>query len=112
MKDESISMITRTILDFIKWFRESKAKIGERSILTVRDLVSWISFINSFSSSNSTLQPECSLVHGACLVVFDGLAAFIETKDQGDMVRERLKHFFNIDFLRVSIMKNVTALNG
>lgn len=39
-------------------------------MLTVRDFLSWVSFINVTKES---LQPEQALLHGAYLVLLDGL---------------------------------------
>lgn len=39
-------------------------------MLTVRDLLSWVAFINVTEKS---LQPEFAFLHGAFLVLLDGL---------------------------------------
>lgn len=50
-------------------------------ILTVRDLLSWVSFINVSSSS---LPAETAMVHGAFLILLDGLSlgilAYLSTR--------------------------------
>ncbi|GAB2269171.1 hypothetical protein Dimus_004101 [Dionaea muscipula] len=56
------------ILCFWKWYN---AKEGTGRTLTVRDLLSWVSFINAMERS---LLPEFAFLHGAFLVLLDGLS--------------------------------------
>ena len=45
--------------------------------MSVRDLLSWVEFINVCNSSCLChIQPEVAYVHGACLVFVDGLGTF------------------------------------
>ena len=96
LKGENLGILISTILKFIQWFQESKSRFGERSVFTVRDLVGLISFINGYIALqvDTSLRLECSLIHGACLVVFDGLGSFIENKSALDNIRDDAKTFF------------------
>ncbi|KAL6842329.1 hypothetical protein ACP4OV_027756 [Aristida adscensionis] len=55
------------IVSFWKWFNQ--LHIGR--VLTIRDLLSWISFINV---TEKNLRPQQALVHGLFLILLDGLA--------------------------------------
>jgi hypothetical protein len=71
--------ISKHILDFIEWLTE-KQKI-KRSLLSLRDILSWVEFINSVLSQRlcrlETIEPLTiyeAYLHGACLTLLDGLA--------------------------------------
>ena len=85
--------VISSILDFVKWYQSSKTILGDRCVLSLRDLVTLVSFINGFIGfdSNPTLKLECCLVHGICLIIFDGLKSFIETESNLDMIKSEGK---------------------
>ena len=80
--------VSQTILDFAAWYRGTP--IGKKVPLTTRDLVGWLSFVNA---TRELLGPECSLVHGICLVIFDGLGTFLTKKALED-TKETARQFF------------------
>jgi len=51
----------------LQWFN----RLQTGRLLTVRDLLSWIDFINVTEGS---LSPEVSMLHGAFLILLDGLS--------------------------------------
>ncbi|KAL8154412.1 hypothetical protein V2J09_012172 [Rumex salicifolius] len=55
------------LLKFWKWFNE----LQTGRTLTVRDLLSWVAFVNT---SERCLMPEYAFLHGAFLVLLDGLS--------------------------------------
>uniref|UniRef100_A0ACD5ZCK1 Uncharacterized protein n=1 Tax=Avena sativa TaxID=4498 RepID=A0ACD5ZCK1_AVESA len=55
------------IVNFWKWFNQ----LNTGRMLTIRDLLSWISFINV---TETILGPEQALIHGLFLILLDGLA--------------------------------------
>ncbi|CAM0956904.1 unnamed protein product [Alopecurus aequalis] len=55
------------IVSFWKWFNQ----LQTGRMLTIRDLISWISFINVTEIS---LGPQQALIHGLFLILLDGLA--------------------------------------
>ncbi|XP_059144482.1 midasin-like [Physella acuta] len=77
----------RAIVDFIQWFFTTE--MGKRATVSIRDILSWIRFINicscdwknepdavsmeTNSSSLCTLDPLTSYIHGACLIFIDSL---------------------------------------
>ncbi|CAB4002946.1 midasin isoform X1 [Paramuricea clavata] len=70
------SGIGRAMIEFIQWFKQSN--FAKRCIVTVRDYLSWVQFINVCSSTNSTdqhtlLEPSQAYFHGAFLVFLDAL---------------------------------------
>ncbi|XP_040935632.1 midasin isoform X2 [Gossypium hirsutum] len=60
-----LSYIVNPMVNFYEWFNQ--LQIGR--FLTVRDLLSWIAFVNM-----SKLGPEHAFIHGAFLVLLDGLS--------------------------------------
>ncbi|XP_046580737.1 midasin-like, partial [Haliotis rubra] len=71
------------ILDFIEWF--SNNEIGKKCTVSIRDILSWVNFINtcatpdfgdvSMETSESGLDPVRAYIHGACLVFLDSLGS-------------------------------------
>lgn len=58
----------------MQWFNQ----LQTGRMLTVRDLLSWIDFINVTENS---LRPEVALLHGAFLVLLDGLSLGMISSD-------------------------------
>ncbi len=52
------------------FLRYRSSKIASKVPFTLRDLISWIDFVNK---SHLSFDIHCCLVHGICLVLFDGL---------------------------------------
>ncbi|XP_022715201.1 midasin isoform X4 [Durio zibethinus] len=80
-----LSCIINPMVNFYEWFNQ--LQIGR--FLTVRDLLSWIAFVNV-----SKLGPEHAFLHGAFLVLLDGLSlgTGLSKKDCGEL-RERCLSF-------------------
>ncbi|CBI35900.3 unnamed protein product, partial [Vitis vinifera] len=62
-----ILWIVDPMLNFWEWFNQ----LQTGRALTVRDLLSWVAFINVTEKS---LQPDYAFLHGAFLVLLDGLS--------------------------------------
>ncbi|CAO1619537.1 unnamed protein product [Parajaminaea phylloscopi] len=75
------------ILDFVGWFA---GQIGGRDQagIGLRDLLSWVTFINSTTSSD-TLSEDVAFAHGALLAFVDGIGAMSATSS---MTTLGLKH--------------------
>ncbi|KAF3328833.1 midasin [Carex littledalei] len=71
----ALSPLAQCVVNFWKWFNE--LQVGRT--LTIRDLLSWITFVNV---AEAKLGPEPALIHGAFLVLLDGLT--LGTGIQGD----------------------------
>ncbi|KAM7253719.1 hypothetical protein ACFE04_031401 [Oxalis oulophora] len=65
--NKELSYFVAPMLKFWEWFN----KLPNGKLLTVRDLLSWVAFINHTESS---LGPEYALVHGLFLILLDGLS--------------------------------------
>ncbi|XVE88663.1 hypothetical protein DITRI_Ditri19aG0087500 [Diplodiscus trichospermus] len=93
-----VSYIVNPMVNFYEWFNQ--LQIGR--FLTVRDLLSWIAFV-----SVSKLGPEQAFLHGAFLVLLDGLSlgSGLSKKDSGEL-QERCLSFL-LEQLQVD---NTTSL--
>ncbi|KAJ0755641.1 putative von Willebrand factor, type A, AAA+ ATPase domain, midasin, midasin, AAA lid domain 7 [Helianthus annuus] len=82
-----LSFVADVMINFWEWF--NRLQMGRT--LTVRDLLSWIDFINVTEKS---LHPEVALLHGAFLVLLDGLSLGTGiSKIEADDLRERCLSF-------------------
>lgn len=68
-------------MDFVEWL--TNQEFGRQCILSVRDILSWVNFMNVMvEESNSAkehrhlyVSPVMSFVHAACLVYIDGIGS-------------------------------------
>ncbi|KAK3037950.1 hypothetical protein RJ639_030655 [Escallonia herrerae] len=83
--DSELSYIVDLMLHFWEWFNQ----LQTGRMLTVRDLLSWVDFIRVTKSS---LLPEYAFLHGAFLVLLDGLSlgTGISKSDAADLRRKCL----------------------
>ncbi|XP_066547692.1 midasin isoform X2 [Amia ocellicauda] len=77
--------IAELMLDFIDWL--TNQEFGRRCILSVRDILSWVNFMNLVCESNGVqlmptsadwdlkVDPVTAFVHAACLVYIDGIGS-------------------------------------
>ncbi|KAJ1151695.1 hypothetical protein NDU88_004475 [Pleurodeles waltl] len=81
--------IAALMMDFIEWLMNQE--YGRRCILSVRDILSWVNFMNVMMEDeeprenseemeveepdHSRLSPVAAFIHAACLVYIDGLGA-------------------------------------
>ena len=66
---ELTNVIKDCILNFIEWY--DCQQVSRKVPFTTRDLVAWMTFIKD---TNNFLNIWCSVIHGLCLVITDGLA--------------------------------------
>jgi midasin len=69
-KDPLLTPFASPMLDFVFWFNAQKA-VGRRT-LSLRDVLAWVGFMNK-ALVGSGVTPGEAYVHGACLVLLDGL---------------------------------------
>ncbi|KAK9282633.1 hypothetical protein L1049_010852 [Liquidambar formosana] len=82
-----LSCIVDPMLNFWEWFNQ----LQTGRMLTVRDFLSWIAFINVTERS---LQPGYALLHGLFLVLLDGLSLGTGiSKSNAGVLRERCLSF-------------------
>lgn len=76
--------VAEPMLDFIEWLTQQD--FGRRCILSVRDVLSWVHFLNAVSTPGSFLRAGAleetdgldsvtAFVHAACLVYVDGIGS-------------------------------------
>ncbi|KAF2362034.1 ATPase dynein-related AAA domain [Trinorchestia longiramus] len=69
------SGIGAAMLDFWKFFTSSK--LGKLCTVSIRDIISWVQFINkvTVAPGDEELDVGLAYIHGACLVLLDGLGS-------------------------------------
>ncbi|NWH71168.1 MDN1 protein, partial [Piaya cayana] len=76
--------IAELMMDFIEWL--TNQEFGRQCILSVRDVLSWVNFMNVMAKLNEKLNsakdssilsisPMMSFIHAACLVYIDGIGS-------------------------------------
>ncbi|MEE6475824.1 hypothetical protein FKM82_010868 [Ascaphus truei] len=65
--------IADLMMDFIEWL--TNQEFGRRCILSIRDILSWVDFMNLMTSDGSHLNAVTAFVHAACLVYIDSLGS-------------------------------------
>ncbi|KAJ3195669.1 hypothetical protein HK101_011411 [Irineochytrium annulatum] len=71
------AQISIAMLDFIDWFA-SKLKKTRESVISLRDILAWVSFIDALCSTRdrdrqAILGTRETFYHGGCMVVIDGI---------------------------------------
>ncbi|CAO3637326.1 unnamed protein product [Cunninghamella blakesleeana] len=85
-----LQIYTEKILNFIEWYM--KALGQSRTVISLRDILSWVKFINTGVSNG--LDGQLCFVHGCCIVLLDGLGSHGSSGSflAGDALKEfRLK---------------------
>ncbi|KAG1714135.1 Midasin [Nymphon striatum] len=70
----------KNVVEFVNWFTKIKKA---RNVFSIRDILSWTTFINTVCSSKDTtikedivpLNPVAAYIHGAYLVFIDGIGS-------------------------------------
>ncbi|KAF9046525.1 hypothetical protein BJ165DRAFT_1527609 [Panaeolus papilionaceus] len=70
-KFKELERYTIPLLDFAEWLC---AQLGDKSIMSIRDILAWINFMNSMHKSQDVLSDEL-FHHGAYMTYLDGLGA-------------------------------------
>ncbi|KAL4232858.1 AAA ATPase midasin [Mactra antiquata] len=97
-QQDGTSGIGRAIMEFVEWF--SNNELGKRCTVSIRDILTWVQFINTCSktmdtdvtmttddiTSSNQLDPALAYIHGACLVFLDGLGAGTTSQGKDDVV--------------------------
>ncbi|XP_072854872.2 midasin isoform X1 [Pogona vitticeps] len=72
--------IAELMMDFIEWL--TNQDFGRQCILSVRDVLSWVSFMNAMAQDGVSeeypllsISPATTFVHAACLVYVDGIGS-------------------------------------
>ncbi|KAF2979584.1 hypothetical protein EK904_005640 [Melospiza melodia maxima] len=74
--------IAELMMDFVEWL--TNQEFGRQCILSVRDILAWVNFMNVMAEDESSsakgcshrnISPWMSFIHAACLVYIDGLGS-------------------------------------
>ncbi|KAJ7398225.1 hypothetical protein BTVI_127123 [Pitangus sulphuratus] len=74
--------IAELMMDFVEWL--TNQEFGRQCILSVRDVLSWVNFMNVMVDNESNsgkgyslphISPVMSFIHAACLVYIDGIGS-------------------------------------
>ena len=72
-KGENTSGFGKAILQFLEHF--TKTELGKKCIISIRDILSWVKFINEVTAAPASLDSGLAYIHGACLILLDGLGS-------------------------------------
>lgn len=83
--------IAELMLDFIDWLTHQE--FGRRCVITIRDILSWVHFMNTMWEEGAMKRPETistvtSFVHAACLVYIDGIGSGMVSVSVGTKVSQ------------------------
>ncbi|CAN6670439.1 midasin [Trichomonascus vanleenenianus] len=68
-----VSKFAKVIVKFGEWFGKTYgAGDASSGIISLRDILAWINFVNKLSES---ISPEMSVFHGACMVFIDSVGS-------------------------------------
>lgn len=74
--------IAELMMDFVEWL--TNQEFGRQCILSVRDILAWVNFMNVMAENESSsakgcshrnISPWMSFIHAACLVYIDGIGS-------------------------------------
>lgn len=98
------------ILDFVEWL--STSDVGKRLTVSIRDVLSWVKFINVCLTKNENCKLNLldAYYHGACLTYIDSLGSGLTSMERyvlKFLIFKFVKHFnqfkkiyFSINFLQ------------
>ncbi|KAK8382570.1 hypothetical protein O3P69_015426 [Scylla paramamosain] len=73
LNQEGKTELGKAMLQFLEHFTDTE--LGKKCILSIRDILSWVDFINKVTLQPTSLDPGLAYIHGACLVLLDGLGS-------------------------------------
>ncbi|XP_049753260.1 midasin [Elephas maximus indicus] len=84
--------IAEVMLDFIDWLTHQE--FGRRCVVSIRDILSWVNFMNTMGEEAASKRPEAistvtAFVHAACLVYIDGIGSGITSSGFGTALLAR-----------------------
>ncbi|XP_059478111.1 midasin [Neocloeon triangulifer] len=90
-QEDCTSGIGRCAADFIDWLQ--KTELGSRLTFSVRDLLTWIHFINTVAENNkldqlTVMDVGSAYVHGACLTFLDSLGSGLTANASSSGIRK------------------------
>ncbi|XP_023209810.1 midasin-like [Centruroides sculpturatus] len=109
----------KIMMEFLEWFRNND--FGYRYSLSIRDILSWVNFINYSTSKNSNIAEihlSHAYIHGACLVILDSLGSGMTSDSNSHQIKcaydisvkfleKQMKKFLNeTEFLSFDLKKS------
>lgn len=94
--------IAPSMVEFISWF--SSSDIGRRATVSIRDILSWVRFINAVTL-NDAVDTMMAYIHGACLVFLDSLG-------NRKAIEEAITHLIQPISHTLGIQPNVASILG
>ncbi|XP_066110370.1 midasin isoform X3 [Saccopteryx bilineata] len=84
--------IAEVMLDFIDWLTHQE--FGQRCVVSIRDILSWVNFMNTMEEEAALKRPETistvtAFVHAACLVYIDGIGSGVTSSGFGTALLAR-----------------------
>ncbi|XP_036269995.1 midasin isoform X3 [Pipistrellus kuhlii] len=84
--------IAEVMLDFIDWLTHQE--FGRRCVVSIRDILSWVNFMNTMGEEAALKRPETistvtAFVHAACLVYIDGIGSGVTSSGFGTALLAR-----------------------
>ncbi|KAH3757277.1 AAA ATPase midasin [Pelomyxa schiedti] len=92
------------IINFVMWF---SAKQRNQQVMSIRDVLGWVDFMNTSVIAKKTLSPYQSFINGACLVLLDGVGISLG-------LHEEAAHKLRNDclgFLRDSLLQDTKVVS-
>uniref|UniRef100_A0A8C9MGW1 Midasin n=1 Tax=Serinus canaria TaxID=9135 RepID=A0A8C9MGW1_SERCA len=105
--------IAELMMDFVEWL--TNQEFGRQCILSVRDILAWVNFMNVMAEDESSsakgcshlnISPWMSFIHAACLVYIDGIGsgttscsadtALLAREKCLTFLREKMSQFFEL----------------
>ncbi|KAF8895596.1 hypothetical protein BD779DRAFT_1609097 [Infundibulicybe gibba] len=71
--DARLDLELIVVLDFVEWLC---AKVGDQSLVGLRDILAWVEFSNSVLASRESMDVNELFHHAAHMVLLDGLGSF------------------------------------
>ena len=100
--DSGDSGFGSAMLGFIAWFKNTE--VGQRFVISIRDLLSWVQFVNcstetspTATSEVNTVSPEEAYIHGCCLVFVDSIGT-MNTGQNSESIKKQC-----VDFLQKQV---------
>ncbi|KDR17835.1 Midasin, partial [Zootermopsis nevadensis] len=118
-QEDGSSGVGSCLLDFIEWF--TSTDIGKRFTVSVRDILSWVNFINVCTQDqNGTneidgtrkLDLATAYIHGACLTFLDSFGSGITSVDSTTNLKALHKAALKYLMEQVELSVDETALLG
>ncbi|KAJ7797645.1 P-loop containing nucleoside triphosphate hydrolase protein [Mycena olivaceomarginata] len=104
-KFESLRPYTPKVLDFAEWL---SAKVGDRSLMSLRDILAWVVFSNSVhpSGTEEGISPDEVFHHAAHMTFLDGLGSLPQLTAYSREAIRRLKNEALIKLQSIAPLSN------